>query len=1184
MATIADGGGVVRAASDPATPSSNSSDAMMTVEIGPDSPTLAGGALRSAPAGEFTADGFLVFQPGTVLGNRYEILQVLGRGGMGAVYKARDREVNRVVALKVIRPDLAGNSSIIERFKQELILSREVTHKNVVRIYDLGDADGVKFITMEFVEGNDLRSVILEKKKFSPSEAVEIMLQICRALEAAHTVGVIHRDLKPQNIMRDNQGRIVVMDFGLARLVESNGMTQTGALVGTMEYMSPEQALGSTLDQRSDLFTLGLIFYELLTGKMPFAADSALASLIKRTQERAIPVTQHDSSIPASLAAIVSKCMERDPKLRYQSATDLVNDLEAWQGKRAAASLQFPASQQPWGQTIPWHWIGGAVAVLVLMVVAFLLRNQVSSSKSSTPAAGPVVSLAILPLRNASGDSSLDWLGSSMAEMLSTDIGQSAQLRTVSENRLHQIFSDLRITPQSEVDSGTLHRVAEFSNADRVVWGQFAKFGDQIRIDATLQDLKTDRTTPLKIDIASEKEIPAAIDRLADSVRQKLALSDNVLKELKASSFKPSSQSLEAMRDYDQGLNFQRDGKYVEAQQQFDAATKADPNFALAFSKLAQSYSALGYDAEAEQAAQKAVSLSDALPQAEKYLISAIQAQISGNSAAAIQQYENLAKASPDNTDVEQVLAGLYEESGTLAKAEEFNRKILASNPNDIQALLALARVTMKQGNPQASFDPLNHALSLSAQLDNQEQRAAALQLTGAVYRVLDKPEEALRNYREALAIRRNLGQKKGIAQTLNESAKVQAALGQDKAALASFQEGMQIRRDIGDRRGLGDSLIDLGNFYDSHGNHDQALGMYKESLQIQRDLQNEVMQAACLNDIGSVYFEKGQFEDALTYFQQALQLREKFNVPGDTIDALHNIAETSVRMGQYDQAIAQYMRALDLCRKIDDRRGAAMESFSLGDLFENQGRFGAALSSKQDALKTFVDLKDKSNWMASISGGYGDSLVLAGRGDEASPYIQNALGLSRELKNDGILAETLGFQGDQFFYKGDYKSAEASYQQALQAATRAKESETVLKMKIQLAEVAAEQGRSAEAISMLRPLVQAADGQGLVNSSLAASIYLAEALLAKHDNAHARQELDRAQARADKVGLKALSARAHYLLAKLLVASGSQADAQQQYRAAAQLIDSMKSESGSDKILQRADFKQIYGEASRQK
>src|SRR5271169_2418248 len=161
-----------------------------------------------------------VLQTGEVLGGRYEILQMLGEGGMGAVYKARDRELDRFVALKLIRPELAANPSILARFKQELLLSREVTHKNVIRIYDLGDADGVKFITMEFVEGVDLRSLIEEKKKFPPEEAVEITEQICRALEATHSVGVIHRDLKPQNIMRDSNGRVLVMDFGLARTLE----------------------------------------------------------------------------------------------------------------------------------------------------------------------------------------------------------------------------------------------------------------------------------------------------------------------------------------------------------------------------------------------------------------------------------------------------------------------------------------------------------------------------------------------------------------------------------------------------------------------------------------------------------------------------------------------------------------------------------------------------------------------------------------------------------------------------------------------------------------------------------------------------------------------------------------------------------------------------------------------------
>ena len=338
-------------------PRGSSSDSPTMVDIpsdmGPDSPTMVG---TSSVPGKPPAwkpriqNNPLMLEPGSLLGQRYEILRILGEGGMGAVYKARDVELNRMVALKVIRPDLAGNQAIIDRFKQELLLATQVTHKNVIRIYDLSEADGMKFITMEYVEGEDLRGLMMKKQgKLSPEEAVEIMQQTCRALEAAHSAGIIHRDLKPQNIMRDKTGRVLVMDFGLARTLEGDGMTQTGALVGTMDYMSPEQALGKDLDQRSDVFAMGLIFYELLTGKMPYKADSAVASLLKRTQERAAPVSSHDVGIPKALSNIVSKCMEPDVKLRYQSSAEILADLDAWQGGRAAATLNFPVSSQALG-------------------------------------------------------------------------------------------------------------------------------------------------------------------------------------------------------------------------------------------------------------------------------------------------------------------------------------------------------------------------------------------------------------------------------------------------------------------------------------------------------------------------------------------------------------------------------------------------------------------------------------------------------------------------------------------------------------------------------------------------------------------------------------------------------------------------------------------------------------------
>ncbi len=740
----------------------------------------------SAPA----ASSVILLEIGSVLGNRYEILELLGEGGMGTVYKATDRELDRVVALKVIRPEMASHPEILARFKQELILSHQVTHHNVIRIYDLSEAQGVKFITMELIEGQNLQSILKEKTRLTAEEAVDITRQVCHALEAAHGVGIIHRDLKPQNIMVDGAGRVVVMDFGLARTLRGNGLTQQGAFLGTIEYMSPEQALGTELDQRSDIFALGLILYELLSGELPFVADNALVSLIKRTQEAAVPVSQVMATIPSALDAIVSKCLERDLNHRYQAVPEVLADLTNWRARKSRRQSGKLArlSLRRWRSR--WPEIASITATLILVICGFVFRAKLfnrAGDSGSTPAA-PAVSLAILPFRNASSDPSLDWLGSSVADMLTTDVGQSASLRTVSPNIVHQIFGDLRISSSTVLDPGTIKRVADFSNADRVVWGQYARFGNAIRIDATLQDIKNNRTVPLKVDVPSEKDIPGAIDHLADSIRQALALPQDVLKELKASSFQPTSSSVDALRDYNQGLGLQRDGKHLEAQKQFEAATRADPNFALAFARLAQAYSSLGYDSEAEQSAKKAVLLSQNLPEAEKYQISAIGLQVNKHFPEAIKAYENLARVLPDNSDVRAALARLYEDSGDLAKARDYYQKILTSNPKDIGATIDLGRIQIKSGDAQGSLETLNRAYSLAVQMDNQEQKATSLHLTAVAYRKLGKSEEVLRSEREALTIWRQIGQQRGLAFSLNEMAVAQASLGDAKGRDVEFQ------------------------------------------------------------------------------------------------------------------------------------------------------------------------------------------------------------------------------------------------------------------------------------------------------------------------------------------------------------------------------------------------------------
>ena len=1138
----------------------------------------------SAPAAPVGTGSSTPMELGRVVGHRYEILQMLGEGGMGTVYKARDREVDRLVALKVIRPELAQNADALHRFKQELVLARQVTHRNVIRIFDLGDADGLKFITMEFIDGRDLKSLIREKGKFTPKEAVQIVVQVCKALEASHTEGVIHRDLKPQNIMVDEQGKVSVMDFGIARSMEvGGGMTQTGALVGTPEYMSPEQAKGQHLDARSDLFSLGIIFYELLTGYSPYKADTAMATLWKRTHEAARPPIELEPGIPRAVSDMVVKCLEIDRERRYQSVAEFAKDLEAWQAG-TSISAATPMQRQlrkaaPFGK-----WLAVGAAAVLLMVLGLVFREKLTTKPSSSPvtAGTPAVTLAILPFRNASGDPSLDWLGSSLADMLSTDVGQSAHMHPVSSDRLRQVLHDLQITPDATSDAATLRQITSMINADMVVSGQYAKFGDQIRIDASLRNLKQDRTVSFKAQAPGEKDLLAAVDELAGRIRENLALSPQVVDELKAQSFKPSSKSLDAIRLYSQGVDLAGKGNNLEALKRFQASTQADPEFALAYAKLGQTYANLGQDNEAEQVSRKAVELAENLPVREKYEIDASHARIMKDYPKAIEAYENLAKASPDDTDVQFSLGSIYQDTGEFQKSREHYAAVLKSDPQSVEGLWAMGVLEIKSGNPQGSFEYLNNALTLSIKNGNDEKKALILQNMGIAYRLMNKPEEALRNYQESLAIQRRIGHKRGVAASLNEMGQVYSLLGKPQLALASLNEAMQVRKEIGAKKEVGDTLIDLGNFYAGMDQHEKALQMYKESLQIQRDSGDESYQALCLNNIGGVYFTNGQYDDALTYFQQALELRQKLKVQGEIAETTYNLAETEARLGQYDQALSQYHRALDLFRTTGDKRNAAIDSYSIGTLFGIQGRYGAALSSKEEAVKAFRDLQDRSEMMAEILSGYGGALADAGHSDEAQKALAEALSLARELKAQALVAQTLNFQGDVAFYQGDTKSARALYEQALRAASQSKDREKILESKIRLAKADVSEGHSREAISSLKDLAREADSLGLKYLSVECSIDLAEAQVNSKDYSHAREALDRALNQSEKLGLRTLLARTHYLLATVLRLTGNVSEASGHYREALRYLDEIEKDTGSDAVLKRSDLNVIYTESNR--
>ncbi|MDH4272248.1 MAG: protein kinase, partial [Candidatus Aminicenantes bacterium] len=515
---------------------------------------------------------------GSAFAGRYQIIEELGKGGMGKVYKVFDIKIKEKIALKLIKPEVATDRETIERFSNELRLARKIAHRNVCRMFDLGEAKGEYFITMEYVPGEDLKSFIRRSKRLDTGTALGIARQVGEGLAEAHRLGIVHRDLKPSNIMIDKEGNARIMDFGIARATGTSGLTGMGVVIGTPEYMSPELVEGEEADQRSDIYSLGVVFYEMVTGRLPFEGDTSLSVALKHKTEMPPDPIQFNPQISTDFNRVILKCLEKERSRRYQTVTELLSDL-ALSKTEQATGFRTPAQ---------------------------------ADSRSGIRKAGEK-SIAVLPFADLSPLKDQEYFCDGIAEEIINSLTKIKELRVVARTSAFSFKGT----------SADVREIGRRLNVGTVLEGSVRKAGDKLRINAQLINVadgyhiwseRYDRT--LEDIFAIQDEVTEAI---IDNLRLTLVAREN------EAVFKRSTADLEAHNLYLKGIHYLRmyaSRGFDEAIVCFQQAVEQDPGYAAAYYGLSDAYVQVAFwgglppseaCAKAKAYAKKALALDETL-------------------------------------------------------------------------------------------------------------------------------------------------------------------------------------------------------------------------------------------------------------------------------------------------------------------------------------------------------------------------------------------------------------------------------------------------------------------------------------------------------------------------------------------------------------------------------------------
>lgn len=662
--------------------------------------------------------GHLLGEPGERLLDRYDLIRPLGVGGMGMVFLARDRTLDRPVALKFLPPHVASDPEAIRRFRDEARAASALDHPNIATVHDIAEAeDGRHFIVMGFYEGETLRDRV-DRGPMPVHEAVPLAAQVAGALAAAHAAGIVHRDIKPSNILVTGDGRARILDFGVAK-VAGQTPTRASGITGTLPYMSPEQTRGEEMDGRSDIWSLGVALYEMLTGRRPFPADTAEALIQRIREDPPPPLRELSPEVPERVAQIVQRCLEKDPDRRFPDAESLRRALvttgvgeQAGTGEPSRERGTDPSRLRPVAILV-----GSAIAFAGLLVLGYTtLRDRPTPPPDGVvmaPAGSAApVRIAVLPFA-VRGDERFEYLEEGMVELLSTQLDRAGPLRTVHPRALLAFLrGDGRDPVSPERVDG--RAVARRFDAALFLSGSIVEVGGRLRVRAALYDAQGQLQTEVSSDARGEGELLDLVDRLARQlIGSQYPGETGRLTRIAAA----TTASIGALKAYLEGDRWLREGQYDQALMRFREAVAQDSAFALAWYRMAVAAEWSIRPDIARAAADRAVQLASTLPEHDRLLVTGWNAYATGASVQAERIYRRILDRHPDNVEAWLQLGEVLFHYGPLdgrplGEARPAFEQVLAFEPRHEGALLHLARIAAREGASDALDRWVNRLLA----------------------------------------------------------------------------------------------------------------------------------------------------------------------------------------------------------------------------------------------------------------------------------------------------------------------------------------------------------------------------------------------------------------------------------------------------------------------------------------